>query len=420
MSRHVRFCAVLALALAAVPGSAQLDGGNLSLERLLEEARLSSPQLLAARASWEAATKRPAQEGSLPDPRVSIRNFGVGRPVSGLNVSNFAFVSIGASQEIPYPGKLELRRNVATEEARAEAERYRQLELDVLAQIKLRYYDYAYLEQALETVAEDRDLLQQFLKIAEARYAVGKGIQQDILQAQIQLTVLLEREEIFRRKRDSAVAAINALLNRSPDDPLGSPAELEPSAFPDELNELYKQAQQSSPLLRSTEHEVSRNAAALDLSRKEYRPDFKAGFEWQRTGSLFPDYYVASFEAKIPLYFWRKQRLGVEEAASKLVAARHEYRARAQDVLFRIKDHYLMARSAERLASLYKTAMVPQATLALESAISSYEVGTVDFLTLINAATLALDYELQYYQQISAYQQALAQMEPIVGKELIR
>lgn len=420
MSRHVRLCAVLALALAAVPGRAQLDGGNLSLERLLEEARLSSPQLLAARASWEAATKRPAQEGSLPDPRVSIRNFGVGRPVSGLNVSNFAFVSIGASQEIPYPGKLELRRNVATEEARAEAERYRQLELDVLAQIKLRYYDYAYLEQALETVAEDRDLLQQFLKIAEARYAVGKGIQQDILQAQIQLTVLLEREEIFRQKRGSAVAAINALLNRSPDDPLGSPAELEPSAFPDELNELYKQAQQSSPLLRSTEHEVSRNAAALDLSRKEYRPDFKAGFEWQRTGSLFPDYYVASFEAKIPLYFWRKQRLGVEEAASKLVAARHEYRARAQDVLFRIKDHYLMARSAERLASLYKTAMVPQATLALESAISSYEVGTVDFLTLINAATLALDYELQYYQQISAYQQALAQMEPIVGKELIR
>ena len=420
MSRHVRLCALLALVLAAAPVRAQLDGDDLSLERLLKEARLSSPELMAARANWEAVTKRPAQEGSLPDPSVSVRNFGVGRPVSGLNVSNFAFVSIGASQEIPYPGKLGLRRNVATEEARAEAERYRQLELDVLAQIKLRYYDYAYLEQALETVSKDRDLLQQFLKIAEARYAVGKGIQQDILQAQIQLTVLLEREEIFRQKRDSAVAAINTLLNRSPDDPLGSPAELEPSPFPDELNELYKQAQQSSPLLRSREHEVSRNAAALDLSRKEYRPDFKAGFEWQRTGSLFPDYYVASFEAKIPLYFWKKQRLGVEQAASKLVAARHEYRAQTQDVLFRIKDHYLMARSAERLASLYKTAMVPQATLALESAISSYEVGSVDFLTLINAATLVLDYELQYYQQLSAYQQALAQIEPIVGQELIR
>lgn len=420
MSRCFRYCVVLALALAAAPVRAQLDGDNLSLQRLLEEARFSSPQLRAARAGWEAATKRPTQEGSLPDPRVSVRNFGVGRPVSGLNVSNFAFVSFGASQEIPFPGKLGLRRNVAIEAARVEEERYRQLEFDVLAQVKLHYYDYAYQEQALETVAKDRDLLKQFLKIAEARYAVGKGIQQDIFQAQIQLTVLLEREEIFRQKRDSAVAAINALLNRSPDDPLGSPAELEPSPFPNELHELYKEAQQSSPLLRSKEHEVSRDAAALDLSRKEYRPDFKAGFEWQRTGSLFPDYYVASFEAKIPLYFWRKQRLGVEEAASKLVAARHEYRARTQEVLFRIKDHYLMARSAERLASLYKTAMVPQATLALESAISSYEVGSVDFLTLINAATLVLDYELQYYQQISAYQQALAQIEPIVGKELIR
>jgi outer membrane protein TolC len=390
------------------------------LERLIEEVRFVNPQLRAARAHWEAATKRPPQEGSLPDPRVSVRNFGVGRPASGLNVSNFAFISIGASQEIPFPGKLDLRRNVAIEEARAEGQRYRQLELDVVAQVKLHYYDYAYQQRALETVAKDRDLLKQFLKIAEARYAVGKGIQQDILQAQIQLTVLLEREEVFRQKSDSAVAAINALLDRSPDEPIGPPAELEPSPFPDELSELYREARQGSPLLRAKEHEVSRNAAALNLSRKEYRPDFQAGFEWQRTGSLFPDYYVASFEAKIPFYFWRKQRLGVEEAASKLIAARYEYRAQTQDVLFRIKDHYLMARSAERLSSLYKTAIVPQATLALESAISAYEVGSVDFLTLINAATLLLDYELEYYEQLSAYQQALARIEPIVGKELIR
>jgi outer membrane protein TolC len=414
-------CGVLgALTLATT----QLLGGSGAppslLERLLEEARFANPDLKAARAHWEAATKRPSQEGSLPDPRVSVRNFGVGRPASGLNVSNFAFVSLGASQEIPFPGKLGLRRNIAVEAARVEEQRYRQLELDVLAQVKLHYYEYAYQQRALETVADDRELFQQFLKIAEARYSVGKGIQQDVLQAQIRLTALREREEVFQQRSESAVAAINSLLNRSPDESVGLPEELERSPFPEELGELYREAQQSSPRLRAQEHQVSQRAASLELSRKEYRPDFKVGFEWQRTGSLFRDYYVASFEAKVPLYFWRKQRLGVEEAASSLVSARHQYRAQQQDLLFRIKDHYLMARSAERLVSLYKTAIVPQATLTLESAISAYQVGEVDFLTLIDAASRLLDYELEYYKQLTAYQQALAKMEPHVGKELIQ
>jgi outer membrane protein TolC len=408
------------LPLAATQVWAGPAGAPVSLENLIAQARAANPQLRAARAQWEAATKRPSQEGSLPDPRIAIRDFGVGRPATALNVSDFAFISVGASQEFPYPGKLALRRNVAVEEARAAEDRYRQLELDLLAQVKLRFYEYAYQQRALEVVAEDHDLLLQFLKIAEARYAVGKGIQQDILHAQIQLTALLEREEVFRQQRDSAAAAINALLDRSPDEPLGPAPSIEPSPFPGELADLYKAAQHDSPQLQVKEHEVSRDAAALDLSRKEYKPDFAASFEWQRTGSLFPDYYVVSFEAKIPLYFWRKQRFAVEEAASKLMAARYEHRAETQEILFRIKDQYLMARSAERLASLYKTAIVPQSTLSLESAISAYKVGSVDFLTLINAATLLLDYELEYYKQLTAYQQALARMEPIVGKELIR
>ena len=419
MFRARCYCVALTLLLLEALVFGQHQGGAARLDRLLEEARFSNPRLKAARARWEAATKRPSQEGSLPDPRVSVRNFGVGRPVSTLNTSNFSFVSLGVSQEIPFPGKLKLRKNVALEEARAEKQRYQQLELDVLSRVKLHYYDYYYFAKALETVAMDRDLLAKFVKIAETRYAVGKGTQQDILRAQLELTLLRDREEVLRQGRDSAVAAINTLLDRSPDDPLGPPEELEQAPFPTEVTELYQQAQQHSPALRAQEHEVSRNAAALNLSRKGYRPDFRVGFEWQHTGSMFRDYYVAAFEAKIPLYFWRKQRLGVEEAASKLVEARHTYQARRRDLLFQIKGHYLMARAADRLVSLYKTAIIPQATLALESAISAYEVGSADFLTLISAATILLDYELEYYKQLASYQQALARMEPVVGKTLI-
>lgn len=223
MFRARCYCVALTLLLLEAPVFGQHQGGAARLDRLLEEARFSNPQLKAARARWEAATKRPSQEGTLPDPRVSVRNFGVGRPVSTLNTSNFAFVSLGVSQEIPFPGKLKLRKNVALEEARAEKQRYQQLELDVLSRVKLHYYAYYYFAKALETVAMDRDLLAKFVKIAETRYAVGKGTQQDILRAQLELTLLRDREEVLRQGRDSAVAAINTLLDRPPDDPLGPP-----------------------------------------------------------------------------------------------------------------------------------------------------------------------------------------------------
>jgi len=389
------------------------------LADLLVEARARNPELIAARAHWESVTKRPSQVGSLPDPRISVRNFGVGHPFSALDTSNFAFVSLGFSQEIPFPGKLKLRANIALEEARGEEQRYRQLELDVFSQVKLNYYEYFYVVKALQAVSENRNLLRKFEKIAEARYSVGRGIQQDVLRAQLELTLLRDREEVLRRHRETAVAAINTLLNRPPDEALGPPDEIQQSSFPSQLTKLYQQARQHSPALRAQEHRVSRAAAALNLSRKGYRPDFRFGFEWQHTGPMFRDYYVAAFEAKIPVYFWRKQRFAVEESASKLAEARHTHTAVARNLQFQVKDDYLQARAADRLVYLYKTAIVPQATLALESAISAYEVGSVDFLSLISAATVLLDYKLEYYKQLAAYQQALAKMEPSLGTALI-
>ena len=364
-------------------------------------------------------TKVPSKVGSLPDPAVSVRNFGVSRPFSTLNTSNFAFVSLGFSQQIPFPGKRRLRSAIAREDALAEEQRYRQLQLDVLSEVKRAYYDYFYFTKALATVARTRELMLTFERIAVARYSVGQGIQQDVLRAQLELTALREREEVFRQQRGSAQAAINTLLDRSPGAPLGAPEEVEQAPFPAELTELYQQMQHNSPVLRERERQVGRNALAVNLSRKNYFPDMRAGFEWQHTGSMFRDYYVVAFEAKVPLYFWRKQRPGVEQASAHLIASRRAHRAATQDLLFQAKDQFLQARAADRLLSLYKTAMIPQATLTLESAISSYEVGSVDFLTLVNTAIVLLDDELQYYRQLAAYQKALARLEAVVGMTFI-
>jgi len=125
-------------------------------------------------------------------------------------------------------------------------------------------------------------------------------------------------------------------------------------------------------------------------------------------------------KAKVPLYFWRKQRPELEGAASELASSRKQYDNLTALLYFRLKDQYLAATTSERLVQLYGRGIVPQATLSLESAVAGYQVGQVDFLTLLDNLITLLDYELKYHESLTDYQKALAQLEPFVGVELTR
>jgi outer membrane protein TolC len=177
-------------------------------------------------------------------------------------------------------------------------------------------------------------------------------------------------------------------------------------------------ARENAPRIRSRQEMLDSNAFALNLARKEYLPDFGASFQYQKTGSLFPDYYMATFEVKVPLYFWRKQRLGVEEAATKLAQMRHEYQMTSQEITFGVKDQFLMARTSERLLTLYEQGVIPQSAASLESALAGYQTGKVDFLTLINNQMVLLNLEMDYYRELSNQTKALARLEEMVGVKL--
>jgi len=121
---------------------------------------------------------------------------------------------------------------------------------------------------------------------------------------------------------------------------------------------------------------------------------------------------------KVPLYFWRKQRLGVEEAATRLVQTRHEYQMTSQEISFGVKDQFLMAKTSGRLLAMYEQGVIPQAAASLESALAGYQTGKVDFLTLINNLTVLLNFEMDYYRELSNQQKAVARLEEFVGVRL--
>ena len=388
------------------------------MDQLVTEALESSPEILAARRKFDAATKRPSQASTLPEPKLNFTNFGVGHPASTLNRSDFAYLGVGISQEFPFPGKLPLTKAMARKEADTERQVVLETELRVLSRLKQAYFDLSYSYKAIEIVEKNRDLLDKFTQIAEAKYRVGSGIQQDVLKAQVEISTLMQRLEMIGQQRSSLEAFINSLLNRPVMMRLGKPAEVKKFQLNRPLEELLTLAQENAPRIRGRQELLDSSAFALNLARKQYMPDFGASFQYQKTGSLYPDYYMATFEVKVPLYFWRKQRLGVEEAATRLVQTRHEYQMTSQEISFGVKDQFLVAKTSERLLAMYEQGVIPQAATSLESALAGYQTGKVDFLTLINNLTVLLNFEMDYYREFSNHNKAMARLEELVGVKL--
>jgi outer membrane protein TolC len=128
--------------------------------------------------------------------------------------------------------------------------------------------------------------------------------------------------------------------------------------------------------------------------------------------------YGVSVAVKLPLYFWQKQRPAVAEASASKAAEQKRIENVTTVLFFKIKDRLLAAATANRLVKLYGTTIVPLSSLSLESAISGYEVGKVDFLTLLDNLVTLLNYELSYYEQLSNAEKAVAALEPLVGVKL--
>ena len=411
-TRRLRFCMFL-VATAALHAEEKPFGPQDLLKGLIQ----NNPEIQAARFRFEAATKRPSQAGTLPEPTASYTNLGVGHPFSRLNASEFSYQGLGVSQELPFPGKLGLAAEEAKREAESEQQNYRSVILDVTARLKVAYYEWLAVQKAIELTRKNSDLLSRFEEIARNRYTVGKGLQQDVLKAQLEVSSLEREIVMLEEKRQRAEAAIASLL-AVPSVSLRPPVEVQTSTFSMSLDDLVK-ATDEAPRIRAEQKMVDARAVGINRSLKDFRPDFGVSLQWQHTGGNFPDYYMAAVEVKIPIYYARKQRYALEESYSRLNEAKQNYRSAQQQATYQVKDQYLAIQSSERILNLYKTTLLPQAQLTVDSAASAYEVGNIDFLSLVTNLTNLISLERQYYDEVARHEEALARLEPIVGKELI-
>ncbi len=408
-----------AMAQDAPPsGAAPVSG----LAQLTAELEQHNPELKATRRQVDASLARISPAGAPPDPTFSAGYMSgfLRPPFFPSSSSPNAFQQFGVSQEIPFPGKLRLRSQMATTEADATRWVYEDVRLTLRSQLKSTYFQYVYYDRSLAILQRNKSLLEQLRQTAEARFRVNRAAQQDIIKAQLEISMILERDAMLRRERDAARVRINSLLYRAPETPVDPQLAFEVGDVPGSVAVLEGLITARAPAVRRAEQEINRGQQALALAQKELRPDFGVNVTTQKYVGGMPWMYGVDVMVKVPIFWQRKQRPMIAEAAATLEAGR---RMRDNTVAMSTADageQFFALTTADRLATLYRDSIVPQARLALESSLASYQVGTVDFLTLLTNFSTVLTYEISYEEQLAQYRTALARLEPLVGTELIR
>lgn len=389
------------------------------LASLVEQLDQNNPELKASRREIDVRVARVAPASAPPDPMVSFGYMGgIGRAFLSPNAAG-AFQQVGASQEIPYPGKLALKGRVASTEVDQTRWNYEDVRRRLIADLKLAYFDYVLTERSLAIVQRNKVVLDQFRQIAEAQLAVGKGLQQDVLKAQVEISLLLERITVLERERGAMQARINGLLYREPTTPIDPDLTFGAAPLPP-LNVLRTQVTERYPALKRDERGIDRGQQALQLANKELLPDFAVNATSWRQASGMPWLLGVDFSVKVPIYWQRKQRPMIAEAAAALDVAKRTRENTLAMGSAQLTEEYLAAESSRRLMDLYSGSVLPQARLALESSQASYQVGKADFLTLLTNFMTVLTYEVNLEEQTARYRQGLARIEPFIAEDLIR
>jgi outer membrane protein TolC len=422
--------AIVASILAALPAAAQVgiaatDGPVAqpsTLAALVAELERNSPEIKATRRDVDMRVARVAPAGAPPDPTFSFGYMGglLRPPLFPSASAPGSFRQFGISQEIPYPGKLGLKSRVAATEVEVERWNSESTRTRLIADLKSAYVEYQYLSRSLDVLQRNKERLEQVRQIAEARFSVGQGIQQDVLKAQLEISLILERQAFFEQQREALRAQINGLLFRAPDTPLESTLAFEVTPLTAPIEELRALVRQNYPALKRDERVIDRGQQALSLARREVLPDFGINVTSQKFVGDMPWMYGVDVMVKVPLFWQRKQRPMIAEAAASLESGRQMRDATASMASAQVTEQYLAGTTSRRLADLYSDSVLPQARLSLESALASYQVGRVDFLTLLTNFVTVLSYEINYEEQNARYLQALARLEPLTGVRFIR
>jgi outer membrane protein, heavy metal efflux system len=415
---------MLLLALLAGPAAAA-DDAVLTLRQALQVALANNPSLAQAGAKARALAEVPSQVGTLPDPVLSLNALNLPTDTFSLSQEAMTQMQVGIGVTLPFPGKLGLREQAAGYQAQAAQFGVDETRLVLGRDVRATWWNLFYLDRAIAIVRHNQDLLREFVKIAEAKYRTGQGMQSDVLLAQVELSKLLDIGIGLGAVRRSQAAALNALLGRSADSAVLLPQQAdEKLPVAPEFSALHDVALQARPLLSAQRERVQAAQSQVALAEKDYYPDFKVGaaYGYRRgynpNGSPRADVASFTLSMNLPIFSGSKQDHELAQRRADELDAQYGLQDRLVQVDSEIEQALADYRADREKVLLFKTGIIPQASQTTAAMLAAYQVDKVDFLNLIRAQVTLYNYQTQYWKALSASWQAWARLQAAVGKPL--
>ncbi len=424
--RRVSSVVALAAVFSATPVRAQNQpaqyAGGTALAALVDEALKNNPELRAAAKETEAANQRVRPAGALEDPMLEAGFINLPIQPLRFNREDMTMKMLGLSQKLPYPGKRALREQMAAQDAETLGHGLRETRNRIVREVKLAYFDLTLTDATVRLLNSNRQILEQFMRIAESRYSVGQAAQAEVFKANTQLGRM--SEELLRMERERPVmgAELARLLGRR-----GSvtPIAVELPGLGEAglaLEALQQIALRERPQLLGLQSAIERSAKALELARKEKNPDFDVRFSYgQRERDLTgtPRQDVMSLTVAMNLPVWRADKIEprIAEAQAMRDQALEMQQAQQNEVLAKLRQQVAIIEQSRKSVHLYETAILPQARLAVEATLAAYQVSRVDLLMLLDSQMSLYGYEIGRAKELVNFNKALAEIEFLTGKQ---
>jgi len=378
-----------------------LAGQPLHLEDLIDSALMHNPELLAAKARYEAENRN-SPFNSLPDPILGIE-FATDMKMYSL------------SQEIPFPTKLNTRNKVGVLTAQQYLDDYDTKRNEVVKKVKEGYARLYIIHEEEELMARVKENLKVINAVAQKNYAFNRVSQTDVLQIEL-AEIKLENELLNIKNEESLVRAeLNQILGRTPEAKLQLSVDIPSEDSMVNLDSLYNLALKHSPVLKSFRTKISIARAKRSLAFQEYFPDFMLKFEQETMAAKLQNSKIM-LGLSIPFWFWSKQKNMVARMNAEVRMAQAEYQAMENEIIRMVKELLVRLENQMRQIQLYKNSIIPKIEATWKSGIRAYELNQVDIMTVLETQNMLIENELEYYRTKADYFTTLAELARIAGR----
>lgn len=398
-----------AWAAEATKATPQADA-PMGLAALLERAEAENPDIQAVRRRWEAAQAKAGYAGALDAPRLQA---------SLMDIRTLGGPSVTLSQMIPGGSKRALMTESAQREAAMAEAEVQQKQLEVARDLRQAYYEHVYVKRAQAIYRQTLEQVRNLRKIADAKYAVGSGLQQDPIRAQREVSMLLDQGLMLDAEVASTLAWINTLANRPAMAAVAIPKDLPALPPMPKAADLLAGAEANSPMLKAAQARVEAQSAMLTLSRQAQGiPDFEVGVEAGRSMPGDMTYIGGMVGINLPWLSQGRYESAIKESEANLAAAEATYAAEKNRLQGEIHRVLAELQRQERQVQLYKQGLLPQASQALQAALAAYQVSKADFDTVLESQTAIFKVQTDETRARADYHQTLAKLEALVGSPL--